>query len=125
MSVYQYHGIFEEINKLYAAEIIKKHWNTFRYNPCYKLCYIVEMRKIDELYSDIGVDNLMNLKKNTPDFTTMRVENRKKDFIKSLEETKKYLKANKLKLDFYIKRRSKFPWLGNSPNIKWKLKKYK
>ena len=121
MSRFQYHGIFDEINRLYAINTIKKQWIRVRYDPCYKLCYIVEMRKINTLYNEIGVSDIHTLETSTPDFTSMRLVNRKKDFIRALEKTKKYLKDNKKKIEFNIKQRRKFTWLSNSKNVKWKL----
>ena len=120
--MYQYHGIFDEINRLYAINTIKKHWKKARYNPCCKLCYTVEMRKINTLYNEIGVSDMHTLEISTPDFTNMRCANRKKDFTRALTQTKKYLKENEKKLDFYIKQRRKFPWVSNSKSVKWKLK---
>lgn len=121
LSKFNYHGIFDEINRLYAINTIKKHWIHARYNPSYKLCYSVEMRKINTLYTEIGISDINTLNISTPDFTNMRCDNRKKDFTRALSQTKKYLKENEKKLNFYIKQRRKFPWLNKSNAVKWKL----
>lgn len=83
---YTYHGIFSEINKHVASNIIKSYWKHYRYHPSNKLCYKIEMRKIDELANEFGYPNTHN-----PCFKKIRLHYRRIEFQKDLELTKQIL----------------------------------
>ena len=86
--LYKYHGIFSEINRHVAANIIKSYWKHYRYHPSNKLCYLIEMRKIDELAIEFGY---IHEPTKDPCFKKIRLYYRRIEFQKELEITKRKL----------------------------------
>ena len=88
MSKTVYYGIFSFMNEINAANTIKYYWKKYRYSPEYRLCYRIEMKNIDEIYKDYGIEKASL---ETPDFSEMILKYRRKSFQEQLLEIKKII----------------------------------
>ena len=74
---YKYHGIFTEIHKIIASNVIQKYWRRCRYNPRYEMNNKIETDKLDTICHE------ENVKIDTTDYESLkqfRLNIRKKDF---------------------------------------------
>ena len=85
---YKYHGIFKEIHKIIAANVIIKYWRRCRYNPRFEMNNKIEIEQLDNICKEHNVSNL----ENTDNLKNFRLNLRQKDFRRELKQTKLFLK---------------------------------
>ena len=86
---YKYHGIFTEIHRSIAANIICNHWRRVRYNPRYKMNNKIELDGLDQICRE---ENVKIDETNYKFLKEFRLNLRKKDFQRDLKKTKEFLK---------------------------------
>ena len=98
---YKYNGIFTEIHKHIAANILIKYWRRCRYNPRYEMNNKIETDKLDticiEEHVHIDITDYKYLKQ-------FRLTLRQKDFKRDIELTKCVLREQKRLTDIINKR---------------------
>ena len=86
---YKYHGIFTEIHKTIAANVICKHWRVCRYNPRYEMNNKIESDGLDQICKEENVETDTTNQETLKNF---RLGLRQNDFQRELKKTKEFLK---------------------------------